>query len=751
MLDLSKPIDPIDGITIFADHEQPDLFYYMPEGIGLHFSTSDVPDLSLDIYYPEGAIVGDNAEALEKSVGAILTLGVQCRLMDDASQTLRSKLASQVGHDNIRLVPPPWEDGTIQLMLLDTMSGASSSDAPQDALVKAIIGSRKPSLQDGDLSAIFQAKLDQRGAALTLAAIEGQTSSLAGVLYDLKFAALQPAVDLKMHADLNRVAEAFTMGAGGQIYYVGADISATFAQLQEQGVINVELTSEVADPEAERLVNEAVKDFYDVLMRELFQPVVPPITAGMTGGGSTTLQTSIVKFSFSYTKTEQERRVEVDYRKRSATIRTHNPQAHLHSLAGLAGGPDRVVRRVKLSSAWRDFTVEIAAPSAFTEPTLRQIRVVLWRGQDGVLPPNAAVDGGLRMPPTAAPLADFAFNQMHTEAKKLLWVSQPDEANFYRWQARFTFVPDDHIDSPSEIWTAPHVSSSVNLDLYPEILTPKHRVDFRLGEGWHAPVDGVDLTVTAKDATGTQMATRVLRISPDTQTATWAVRRSAESRVMLEAVTEVHFPDGNALKLPARMLLDSQVIANSPFAASVTITPLVVGITDDLREVTLLVQYSDEATGFRDDTTVRLKSPDFATPDITVPVLRAGDQVAWQTMAVRQSGDVRPVARGQTTGGVLTIMPNGAVRRIHVEWIGASPAEQNLRWLRATLRVHKDNGEIGDAKTIEFRGPAMPGPQDVVLPNEGTIEWSQERLFEDGQHDRTPFTKLTDDTLAIAG
>jgi hypothetical protein len=44
MLDLSKPMDPINGITIFADHEQTDLYYYPPDGIGLNFTTQDNPD-----------------------------------------------------------------------------------------------------------------------------------------------------------------------------------------------------------------------------------------------------------------------------------------------------------------------------------------------------------------------------------------------------------------------------------------------------------------------------------------------------------------------------------------------------------------------------------------------------------------------------------------------------------------------------------------------------------------------------------
>src|SRR5262249_9113392 len=158
----------------------------------------------------------------------------------------------------------------------------------------------------------------------------------------------------------------------------------------------------------------------------------------------------------------------------------------------------------------------------------------------------------------------------------LIWVSQPGEASFYRWQARFTFAPDDHIDSPAEIWTEPHVSSSANLDLYPEILTPKHGIELQLGQGWDPPVDSIDLTAVARDDQGTQIATRVLRIAPGSASATWAVRRAATVRMRLEGAMEAHFPGGGNLNLPSRILLDPQVIANSPFVRPVSIAPLVV-------------------------------------------------------------------------------------------------------------------------------------------------------------------------------
>src|SRR6185312_12241538 len=713
MLDLSKPY-AIDGVTIFGDLEQSDLFYYLPNEVGLNFSTDNEPELAFQIFYPDEALQTADSSALDKSVGAILSLGVHCKGPEDLD-SLKSKLASQTGVVP-RLTVAPWEDGNVQLMVLDAMSGDTQA-APSDDMVTGIVGSRKPTLQDANLNAIFQAKLDRRGAALTLAAIAGETSTIAGVLYDMTFSALRPAANMRMRADLTRVAEAFSFGVGVKIYYVGADVTATFQKLREQGIIQVDLVSEVADPQEEKLINDAVNDFYDSLMRELFSPVIPAMTPQIAAGA----QTSIVQLKFSYSRTEQERIIEVDYRKRSATLRTHNPQAHLGSLAKLAGGASKVVQRVKLSEAWREFRVEVAAPQAFNDPTLREIRVILWRGQDAVLTPEAAVDGGLRMPQNVTPLGDFALNTTNSQAKQLVWVSMPDEATFYHWQARLIFGPDENIDSPAQIWTEPAKSSSANLDIYPDILAPKKKVSVQLGVGWTTFAPEVDIEIVAVDNASKTIAQQILRVTPQTPATSWAIRRGIQTLLTLMAARTILFPDGSRVSQPAKTVLDSQLLINSPFIRPVTITPLVVGIPDDLVQISLILSYQDEPSGYSTTSSTMLRAPAFSSSDIQVPVLNPGDRVTWQAIAVRSTGTPKTVGSGKTTGGVITIAPIGAVRRIHVEWIGGSPDDLGLRWLRTTVRNRTDNGDIGESHVIEFNQNNSASPQDVVMPNEGVI------------------------------
>ncbi len=752
MLDLSKPLGQIEGLTLFRDHEQANLVFYLPDEIGLRFLTADQPDLSLQIFFPDQAVVGGEG-SLDRAVGSILSLGATCQVSSARLENARGAIKDLLGREDARLSLPPWEDGTVDLLLLDAQTGETMATAiKDDKMVRGVVGSRKPSLSDAQLSALFHARLDRRGTALVSAAIAGQVGSLAGILYDLKFAALRPTVDLRMSANLDRVAEFFSAGVGVQVYYVSADIRATFGKMKENGVIKVDLVSQATDPESERMVNEAVNDFYEVLMRELFKPSVSPSeTLGAMGSmvGASSMQTSIVKFSFSYTRVQHERVIEIDYRKRSATRRTHNPQAHLKELATLVK-PDRLVQRVPLSAAWREFTTEIAAPSAFEDPPLRQVRVVLWRGRDEVLGPVLARDGGLRQPAQAAALADIALSKADAAPRHLSWVTDPQEAPFYRWQARLTYAPQDNVDSPPEIWSEPHVSSSADLDLFPEILAPRKRVTLKLGADNDEELKSVDADLIARDPAGKEIARKRITVDPARPDATWAVRRGEQQQVVMEGALTYRYAGGRTVVKPAQRLLDAEIFANNPFIRIVTLSPLVAGAPADLVEVMFIVRYANDPAGYRHEVVRRLRPPDFKADDVKMWVLNSRDTVQWEATAVRASGQTIAVGHGDSSGGV-TMLLIANTRRIRVEWIGPTPADLGLRWLRATFRARKDDGTVLETSTLEWKGANVDGERVVTLPNEGRAEWSISKRTDDGQTDTSPFTAIRDDLLTVSG
>ena len=76
-------------------------------------------------------------------------------------------------------------------------------------MVRGVVGSASPRCRMDCSRGFSSARLDRRGTALVAAAVDGEVGSLAGVLYDLKFSALRPTVDLRMSANLDCCAEVF--------------------------------------------------------------------------------------------------------------------------------------------------------------------------------------------------------------------------------------------------------------------------------------------------------------------------------------------------------------------------------------------------------------------------------------------------------------------------------------------------------------------------------------------------------------
>jgi hypothetical protein len=629
MLDLAQPLGEIEGLVLYRDHARADIVYYLPDEIDV-LSSADSPDVALQVFFEDAALVGNQVD-LSESVGAILGLGVRCGVSADRLDEVRRQLVGRLNRDDLILAQPPWERGTVDLLLLDTQaSGTDTASADRDdPLVQGVIGSRAPSLSDGELAALFHARLDRRGTALMAAALEGGIGSLAGVLYDLDFNGMSPAVDLRMRADLDRCADAFTVGGGVTVYYVSADVQATFAKLQETGVIEIDLITEIADPETQKLVDEAVKDFHDTLMRELFRPSVAPMQELMGAGAAVPSAPSApVRFRFAYTRTQSSRVIEVDYRKRMARRRRHNPQAHLATLRrGLDS--EQVIQRVPLSTAWREFRVEAALPGGFADPGLRGVSVVLWRGRDPVLEPEEARDGGLRMPAGVANLARFDFSQTDAEPRILQFVAQPDEPPFYRWQAKLTYAAEDQVDSPLEIWSEPRTSTSSDLDIFPEVLTASQRIQLTLGAGHEDDFEAVHAQITVRRSDGVEEAAQTLRVTPAEPQTVWRVRRPESLRLTAETSMQLIYREGRQLRLPVRRVVESELFANTPLRGRVPLTPLVMGATPEVLLVTVEAIYQNGPSGYLDRRILRLLPPDFVQPTVEIPVLRPGDRVSW--------------------------------------------------------------------------------------------------------------------------
>jgi hypothetical protein len=287
-----------DGVTVFPDHLNRNLFWYLPGPVDLAMLPgSGEPQFLLIEYTPDVASSG------VKGVG-FLNVTVCLKLRDETKQRLMGRIrAVWPDADNPNLIPVPFDEGTVQIVALDLQGGGGTSNAARPGMFEAIeniLGASSPELF-GDNNALFALTLSEDGASILKAAFEGDMAPV-GAIYNMKFTGVRPALDVKITADLKRVYDSFSVGVSAKAYWVTAGIDATFEKLRQDGAIKIEVVNLAGDQADSDRETQALALFKDQILSTWFQPSLNATTAAAadassvqtfpTGGGTTSTTTT---------------------------------------------------------------------------------------------------------------------------------------------------------------------------------------------------------------------------------------------------------------------------------------------------------------------------------------------------------------------------------------------------------------------------------------------------------------------------
>lgn len=291
MLVMGSKTLTVDGVTVYADHADPSQFWYLPAPVALA-ERNEVPQFTLIRYRP--AVAGGGVQG-----GGFLMMEVELRLAPETESKIRSAV-SRFSSGVPRLTAAPFDDGKVQIVALNIQGsgGTTATPAPPGSFVavEAVLGASKPSLA-GNNTAVFSLSLSQEGAIILDQAFR-QGATPVGVIYDLKYTALRPALDVKITANFKRVYDKLNFSvdltAGAVIYgvpvYLEAGLDMAFEKLKQEGVIDIQVTnfSSAAD-EADK-EKWALDFFKQNLLQQWFQPTLAPVTFDRrppAGGGTT--------------------------------------------------------------------------------------------------------------------------------------------------------------------------------------------------------------------------------------------------------------------------------------------------------------------------------------------------------------------------------------------------------------------------------------------------------------------------------
>jgi len=280
MLYLDKPIGPIQGMMIYADHADPNLFYYVPERPRLA-RNDGTPEF---VYLKYRRDITDNPafdpDTKQSLGGSFMAFTVDLGVDDDQLKSIGKELARFADGD-VKLTPIQFRKGSVRLTI--TKDAADNKDAAPGTphgfrFFEEVYGASTPS-RFGFNRATFGLVLSQEAATLFEAALRSGISPI-GVIYDLEFLGLRPAFDVRISANYHRVYSELDIefGAKGQVGPVslGVDIGAAFQKLRDKGVVKVEVINFTDDQNLRKQADAAFDYFKTELLKEFFKSSIEP-------------------------------------------------------------------------------------------------------------------------------------------------------------------------------------------------------------------------------------------------------------------------------------------------------------------------------------------------------------------------------------------------------------------------------------------------------------------------------------------
>ena len=216
MLTFESPFYEIEGVVVFRDHASLTTYHYLAGPPRLSRSPDGKPNLLLLKYRNALDAMGDaSTRTREQLGGAFLLFGVDCGVSQETKNAIASQLQSRLPPDAgpVNLVPVLYTQGKVSVVALDKQQAVvveAEESAEQSKFVRGILGTATPSLLQ-DQRAIFSLSLTPDAATLIEEAYQAELSPI-GVMYELNFAGLRPALAVRARVDQHKVYQQFKLG-----------------------------------------------------------------------------------------------------------------------------------------------------------------------------------------------------------------------------------------------------------------------------------------------------------------------------------------------------------------------------------------------------------------------------------------------------------------------------------------------------------------------------------------------------------
>jgi hypothetical protein len=773
MLTLESPIYEIEGILVYRDHAIPTQFYYAapPPRIARANGRLMFDILGYSVDLKQSVLSGTQ---IPSELGAgFLTMGAECVLTDGQRSSVVGKLAELSGAPEARiaLYPIPYSKGTVSVLALDqyTQPGQPQADPAsatplqgRPTFVEKILGSGKPSLL-GDLRTIFSLSLSQDGLTF-MQGLFGDNAAPVGVVYDLSFFGLRPAVDIRITADLTRIFRHFGGGLGVQYQWIKAEVSAALDYLREQGAIKIEITSQATGDAAQKATELGMSLFKDQIVQQMFRPTTPSAAsvpsvatapagtgataagaAGAGGKGGDKGSSAIVTLRADFKLTEESKSVVYDFSQRAPEERTHAPQGFLPALMSPAELQQHI-HMIDLSNPFFEaLEVLVSGPSKqeFEALGIRQVTAVLTYGQPGdAVPPESQT---LLFRPDSTGDKPFAVKRRGRNSLAYTAALTYD----------FTAAPGSSADSVHyELSPVSHTGRSLLITPYADFGV----LDVEVEAGnIHPDVRQVDIDLIYADADAKFRAEQKFRILPGNPQDVaarrhWQVRMRDTDVRPYAAAFALTFQDGSAYQAPARSLTDALLRVDTPFVRDRELLVRPNPASPDINEILVELDYQDRAHAYERKLLINL-TPPFASVRQTWPILDVNLQKVRYRVTVQEPG-MSSEGDWQETDDPSIIVGAVAhrVAKVGIQLIGPPLGDVGLDALQIKIALVLPDAPEADPQSVLLQPGQSAATVELNLPPGATLRyrWQTTAFKSSGQVVESDWTEATTAPLIIS-
>src|SRR5262249_37204875 len=261
LLTTEPPLYLINGLTILRDHEDLDLFYF----------PAVLPQLtSFTLYKYRVSVAADGSDPT-RAPGAGLAL-FEVEIPPPNLALIQTELSSQTGREHPRLSPIPLSSADVHAIIAKTEG---------DKLFEDLVETHGAPLTSPYHTA-FALALSAEGATLmqkAATAAPGDASALAipvGVVYELRFLALTPALHARVTMNYEAAYNRFSASLAAQYYYVRAALDLDIAWLVEHDFIKIDIIAFTDAADADRQRAEVMTLVTARIQRDFFRSGLPP-------------------------------------------------------------------------------------------------------------------------------------------------------------------------------------------------------------------------------------------------------------------------------------------------------------------------------------------------------------------------------------------------------------------------------------------------------------------------------------------